>query len=833
MGVVTDADRPADERVHAGVDVVRQLTDGQPAMVIFEDLHWADSESVRVFERLAEPENGPLLLVGTYRPDGLSRRHPASEMLPRLERRHSVTHLHLDRLSPSEVSSFLAAVFEEEPSFRVVDALHTRTGGNPFFLEELVASAADVSSAELADMPLPWTVEELVRSEVDELDPEVREMVSAASVLGRRVTFDLLAAVTGASELDLITRLRSAVDNGLLVESDPDVFRFHHELAREAIEGGLLGRERRRLHEVAFDALRSAHSRDRVALAHHARGAGKYDETIAEARLGAHESLALGSSFQALRLAETGLAESPDDFELLSLAARAAWLAALPDDAAEHCDRWLWLARSSGQLSEEAAALSLRIRLAFEQGDIPAMVRFTDALIGIIDRLPTDVERARAMPAVAQSYQLRELLDETCEWADRALALAEQEGLTDVRLAAMVEKGSVLLMHPEWSEEARQLLESAALEAEQEGEHLLAARALNNMQWNARRWSDADEVKDMIDRMRVQAVAAGFDVMAVADVYASLAHLAAVEGDLRGAIAHVDEGRQAELRRGVWRQGQWSAVFRAGLALETGDLDGAEMFAAEAKPVTPRTAAGVIGLDFHIACRRGRPELARSLLADLLLAAEAEGSTSPSQTHDLLSAGLAAGLSTDELRPLVDMVGYFAGHRLPEEHPWRRLLDAQLAEAEGRTDEAADLYSLAAAGLGSAPELLAGPRGTAHVGAARSLARLDRIDEAKVHVEAAAQQLLRWGGWRVDDLRAVERRLGLGDEPAGPEALTPREREVIALLADGLTNAQLAERLYISPRTAAVHVSNILSKLALSSRTEAAAWAIRAGLARS
>ncbi len=188
-------------------------------------------------------------------------------------------------------------------------------------------------------------------------------------------------------------------------------------------------------------------------------------------------------------------------------------------------------------------------------------------------------------------------------------------------------------------------------------------------------------------------------------------------------------------------------------------------------------------------------------------------------------------VSPDELHPLVDMVGYFAGHRLAAEHPWRRLLDAQIAEAEGRIDDAAELYMLAAAGLGSAPELLAGPRGTAHVGAARALVRLDRLDEAKSHVAVAAQQLSRWGGWRVDELRAVERRLGLGDEPAGPEALTPREREVIALLAEGLTNAELAERLFISPRTAAVHVSNILSKLALSSRTEAAAWAIRTGLA--
>ncbi|MGH9262468.1 MAG: helix-turn-helix domain-containing protein, partial [Acidimicrobiales bacterium] len=83
----------------------------------------------------------------------------------------------------------------------------------------------------------------------------------------------------------------------------------------------------------------------------------------------------------------------------------------------------------------------------------------------------------------------------------------------------------------------------------------------------------------------------------------------------------------------------------------------------------------------------------------------------------------------------------------------------------------------------------------------------------------------------VEQLRAVERRLGMGVEPGGPAALTPREREVVALLAEGLTNSQIAERLYISPRTAAVHVSNVLAKLGMASRTEVAAWAIRTGVA--
>jgi DNA-binding CsgD family transcriptional regulator len=272
-------------------------------------------------------------------------------------------------------------------------------------------------------------------------------------------------------------------------------------------------------------------------------------------------------------------------------------------------------------------------------------------------------------------------------------------------------------------------------------------------------------------------------------------------------------------------------VFRAGLALEVGDLDAVARLVDEAKPVTARTVVGVTGLEFNLACRLGDLERARALLADLLVAIDQEGTAGASHVHDLLSAGLGAGLEPDELRPLVERVGFYAGHRLDADHPWRRLYEAQLAEAEGRVEEAAGLYASAAAALGSAPGVLASQRGSAYVGAARCLIQLDRLDEARTNAQAAAPLLARWQGWRVDQLRSVERRLGLGAEPSGPDALTPREREVTRLLAEGLTNSQLAERLYISPRTAAVHVSNILAKLGMTSRTEVAAWAVRSGLA--
>jgi DNA-binding CsgD family transcriptional regulator/tetratricopeptide (TPR) repeat protein len=829
---IGDSRRTAEERTRSGVELVRQLTAGATGLVVFEDLHWADLESVTIFEQLAEPGGGRLLVVGTYRPDGLSRRHPAAELLPRLERRHSVTNVQLARLSPADVGAFLTAVFGDVPSYRVVEALHARTGGNPFFLEELVASAGTGSAADLETMPLPWTVAELVRNQVEDLDPDVRNIVTTAAVLGRRVSFDVLANVTGTSEDELIDLLRGAVNSGLLVETEPDVFSFHHDIAREAIEGSLLGREQRRLHAAALDALRASGSHDRLALAKHAQGAGRYDDMVAEARVGARESLRLGSTYQARHLAEIGLTEAEDDLELLAVAAQACWLTGLLDDAAAYGDRWLRLARDRDDISETAAALSVRIRIAREAGAMADMAALTDDLVEAIDRLPDDEQRARAMAAVAQSYMLRDQVEATYEWADKARALAEAHDLADVKLAAMVEKGSALMLDLDAMGEGRDLLETAAAEAERTGDYVLAARALHNLIWHARQWSDIDEVRRLVDRMHRAAEAAGFEMLARVDEPVVQAQLASVEGDLDGAIAYLDEGwKTISSAHAPWTERRWLAVFRAGLALEAGDLDDAARFAEHAYPVIERTAPGVTGLEFHLACRRGDPADARRRLAVYRKAVESINVADPAQLHDLLTAALVAGLGPEEMRPVTDLAGSYVGHRLPADHPWRRLLDAQLAEAEGRTGDAVELWQAAAGSLGLAPEVMAGHRGTAHVGAARTLIAEGRLYEARVHAEAAAPFLARWRGWRVDDLLAVQRRLGIGPTPSGPDALTPREREVARLLAEGLSNSQLAERLYISPRTAAVHVSNILSKLGMSSRTEVAAWAIRDGLA--
>jgi len=168
------------------------------------------------------------------------------------------------------------------------------------------------------------------------------------------------------------------------------------------------------------------------------------------------------------------------------------------------------------------------------------------------------------------------------------------------------------------------------------------------------------------------------------------------------------------------------------------------------------------------------------------------------------------------------------GQRRERDDPYRMLAHAQLLEAGGDFAAAVVEYERAIARAGN--QVRPAARGTAHVGAGRSLVALRRLDEAKEHAANAEALLARWGGTRVEELAALRRRLGGGETVTGPAELTPREREVAALLTEGLSNGEIATRLFISPKTASVHVSNILAKLSMTSRAEIAAYAVRAGL---
>ncbi len=813
LSVMTDARHSHVERLQTGLSIVDDLVGDAPALIVFEDLHWADSESAGLFERIAGLDSrGPRLLIGTYRPDEVTWRQPLAGLLERLERRHLVTHVRLGRLMLSGTAAFLAAATGKPAPLRSAKSLHQRTGGNPFFLEELMRGWEGDDLDELCSRPLPWSLVEALRRQVDDLDPGVHRVVEAAAVLGHRVPFDLLAGVTRMDEDGLIDVLRQLVDRDVLTEVGEDEFAFRHALVREAVTDQMLARQRRRLHGAALEVLLATGSPDPALVARHAREAGRYDEMVSAARRGTALYLSIGSAYQALQLAEMGLDEAADDPELLASATRAAWLVGLLEDSVRYARAWH---DNAADATDRAESLFMRIRLAWEERKEEGMCGLTDELEALIPDLPKP-DQAWAMTAIAQSTMLREDLDATMMWADRALALAEALDLPHVRLAALVEKGSALIDLPRTSAEGRAMLTGLIDEAEKLGDWLLAARALNNILSNNPPASPTEH-GEMLERMRQNATRAGIESLAVAAYFQGRARLAMRAGNLDDAIAALREGRSHD--RGFalsGRRADYHAHFLAGLCLEAGELDEVDLIIRDLE-ATPRPIASALpGLAFHVACRRGDVAKAEVLLDELFAVLAEQDWRSGSQAHDLLSAAITAGLPLHR----IDRIG----RELLDEHVWdeyRTIVEAQLAETHAEHAKALAGYLSLVDSVILPPMVL----GTVHIGAARSLLASDRRAEAAEHTARAAKLLKGWGGWRVAELESVRARLGLAPVDAapavtGPGALTPREREVALLIADGLTNSELARRLFISPKTAAVHVSAILRKLGVTSRTE-------------
>jgi DNA-binding NarL/FixJ family response regulator len=828
-----------EELLAAAVALVRELTGPRGAVLVFEDLHWADADSIALFGRLAVRPDLPLLLIGTFRPEGVARGHPLVELLAELERQRLVTTIALERLSRAGVAELLGAVYRDPVPFQVAEALHRRTGGNPFFLEELVVTAGFADPARLAALPLPWNLSEAVLRRLDDLSDDQRRVVDAAAILGRRIAFDLLAAVTGSGEDELIAILRHLVAENVMVEEEPDVFAFRHALTREAIVGRLLGRERRRLHEKALAAIQETGDSDWAAIVWHAQGAGRYDEMVEAARAGAWSYLQQGSTAEALRLAETGLSEAERDLDLLAAASKAAWMIGLLPLAIEYGERWHAEAAATGRPEREAKALIHLARLYWEARDFQRQWRNVWAALRVAEPLGPGETLARAYALVAEAHMLNDQHAEAIEWADKALAMADAVGCPAVRAAALVNKGTALADITDRHEEGIALLEQAVAESAAGDFGYVLHRALYNLLVQQVGVWPPERSHRVLQRMREVGERTGRGSEAPGWAL-HRSEIAIVEGDLAAALDALGDARRSELvPLEGWIDPLWIDLHEISLLLETGDLDRADELmerhrSRDHSRADPCDAAWVWAAELGLAARRGDLQATRAALAGYLAAPAGRGR---SWKHgdlgiDKLIAALRAGLPPGELRPLlegIDRVAPDPGDRWSPGRAARRHLEAAMAEAGG--DPAAALATYREVLDRQDVYRAAYLQADCHQGAARCLLALGDQAGARDHARAAGRLLERWPGWRRDEATALLRRLGDGPaRPDDPAPLTPREREVAALLAEGCSNGEIARRLYISTKTASVHVSNILAKLAMTSRAEVAAWAVRSGL---
>jgi DNA-binding NarL/FixJ family response regulator len=465
----------------------------------------------------------------------------------------------------------------------------------------------------------------------------------------------------------------------------------------------------------------------------------------------------------------------------------------------------------------------------------------------VAERLGPSSLLARAQARVSEAYMLTDDATAAIEWADRAIAMAEQTGPRSVLLAALVNKGTAMVEPNGPPSRARRreglaLLERVAAEAAASDHDLTLHRTLWNLMVNQVQSWPLERSWQVYRQLRAASERAGHAANNIG-LAIRRAEIHLVEGDLHAAIAAIAEGRRLTRTRNP------SSVFEflldpyeAELRIEAGELAAAEELLARSREALLSASqecdrVWYWTLHVSLAARRGDLDAVRAAAAqaDAQVAAWWWG-LGPAPSIGLIDA-LRAGLPPAEVRAMLAKADQLTGVAAcsPQDRAWvedlplRTHLNAALLEAEGDLEAATGAYRRAA-GVEDyrTPQLLA----DCHLGAARCLLALGRQAEARDHARQADRLLERWPGWRRDQTRALLRRLGAtdGQPVAGPDVLTAREREVAALLVEGLSNGEVARRLFISTKTASVHVSNILAKLGMTSRAEVAAWAARNGL---
>ncbi|MFL1379006.1 ATP-binding protein [Nocardiopsis protaetiae] len=827
--------------------------------LVLEDLHWADGATRDLLVYLIRNLDLPgVQIVATYRTDDLHRTHPLRRLLPELERLPSVTRLELEPLTRAEVDEHVRALTGRAPTSAELDDLYRRSDGIPLYVEALAADPHRPGG-------VPDAFRDLLLAPVDRLDDTALSVLRLAAVgaISGTVSHEALRHVSDLDDRDLEIALHALIDARLL-HVDGDGYRFRHALLREAVHASLLPGTRTRLHLLLARTVethpRAVPPERRAAeLAHHFQAAHDLPRAVAaawDAAGRAGESLAHEERLAMLRRVlelwdrvpgVAALLGGHERAEVLAEAALAALEGGHPRMTWELCDEAL---AAVPENPGDDAGLELRAQLLRRRGqartqcvDVGAEDDLAEALRLHPPHMPG---YARMLSILARETMFRTdgrgPLDRSAEdLAEEAIAAAERVGDDSALAAALVTLGSVLMGRGATAR-GRSLLERSVELSRRLGDPLMEARGVNNLSHYLREQGDHEEALALLEaflatpgRAGTAWVHGGFTSQNLAELHFELGRLdtarriadealdrspspmhrvfllvpssraAIAQGDTaaarsgpdgRGGIAAIDPGEILTLER--MDQARQAASAWLDLLLAEGDVAGARAYA-----VRVLERPGFSGFSDY-----------GWVVADL--AAEA-----------VRRAGAGPG---DPLRALVAGLSDMPVHG-PVQEAFRAATAARLAEGTAAPEEVLDGWAAAVAAWEATPLPL--PLAAARLRAARAALAVRDPERARAWWEPVGPAADASGAAPLAREAAdLGRRAGFtAPEEAVPAGLTPREAEVLRLLATGDTNAQIAAELFISPKTASVHVSNILAKLGAPNRAAAGARARDLGLA--
>ena len=827
---------------------------GRPLVLVVEDLHWADPSSRDVLRYLvARMRREHVLMVGSYRTDDLHRTHPLRPFLSEIWRHPRVERLDLAPFTPAELRLFATAVhgspLAESDLFHVLE----RSEGNAYFAEQLIEAGTGPSA-------LPWSLGEVLRSRLERLDPSVQQLARIASVAGRRVSEPLLRAVLaaqqhGSGEADVDSLLRDAVAAHLLGWEDGGIA-FRHALLAEAVYTDLLPGEQVTLHRAFRDAIAADPTLASSArLAYHAQASHDLPTALSASMAAADEAGRVLAPAEELRHLETilGLWDSVPDAEGLAGMDRVAVLDRASSAASRTGDaeRAVSLARDAVASAEAARRPRLRRTLARHllaaEREEEALAEATQTLADLPDTASAS-DRAWALSTHARACLVRDRDDDARASATEAVQEADTAGDDAAAADALATLAVLVVDDPDV---AAELLTDARTRARKAGDLVTEQRCTHNLvttyYYAGRLEEAAQALAAALERARECGLEWSefgvahrfFDVLvrycrgdlapperivesAPSAIAGSVPYVALFDGvALYSAVARGDDDAITRGRalRPDWDRDSQVALLSGGPTIDAltwaGELDAAVELAGE--------------LIDHLNRSWDDYFLGGIWLAALALAALADGARADRLVgvEPALKIRHGAELLARAVRTAER--GRPRGGRLgPEGVAWLARARAEHSRLVGGNDP--DLWRAATEAFGYGYRYEEARSRWRWAEALLGVGERDAARDQLVRARSEAREM--GAGPLIAVLDALARR-GRLDAPGaarGGDGLTDREVEVLELVAQGLTNRQIGERLFISGKTVSVHVSNLLAKLGVSGRAEAVAVAHRRGL---